>query len=425
MRFRKQRFGVALASLGILLGLSLAVRRWAQAPIVQPGDLPPPGWWRLSLEEITAPAPSEEVARQLSLPYSAGTIPPEPGKTGVVALDPEGALPGYRLYVSGHGPEAILIDRQGQVRHRWRLPFRRAFPDRHESSETAFFRCAELQPDGSLLVLFQGGGLVRLDPKSRPLWRLPVTSFNNFWVSPDGEELLFLEKQPISGPGGTALEDYAVAIDRHGRERWRFSIQQVLERSSYRGVLEPPGPTADRLHSNRIARLGPAEVVGSPFRAGDLLLSLREIDTLAVVHGTTHEVLWARRGPYRRQHAPILFPGGRLLVFDNQGEGIHSSRILELELATDSVRRLWPPEGARFSSAQAGALHALPQGHLLVVESERGRAYELNQNFQVVWEFRSPHRTGIRREYVATLFDVIFLGETHPGLAALPLLQPR
>lgn len=408
----------------LLLGTSLALRHFAGVEVApEPEDLPPTGWWRLALEDVARGPSGEELARQLSLPYAAGSLPPEPGRTGVVTIDPVQALPGYRLYVSGHGPEALLIDREGKPLHRWRLPFRRAFPERPETRETAFFRRAHLEPDGTLLALYQGGGLVRLDPASRVLWRLAVNAFNDFWVSPDGEELLYLDKQTRSLGGETFLEDFVVSLDRQGWEQWRFSILQALDQSSFRELLEPPGPSADRLHSNKIARLAASEVVGSPFREGDLLVSLREIDTVMVLDGRSHTVLWAQRGPYSRQHAPVLFPGGRLLLFDNRGLGNQRSRILEVEVASQRARQVWPPEGMRFFSAQAGDLHPLPNDHLLVVESERGRAYELNRNLEIVWEFRSPHRAGARAEYVASLFDLVYLGASHPGLKALNLLQ--
>lgn len=387
--------------------------------------MPPPGWWRLSLEDLVR-RPDEELARQLSLPYAAGVVAPEAGGTGVVALDPVRALPGFRLYVSGHAPEALLLDRDGRVRHRWRCPFRRAFPGREETSETAFFRRARLEADGSLLVLFQGGGLVRLDPSSRPVWTLAAAAFNDFWTSPGGEEILYLEKRPRKLDGRTLLEDFVVSLDGKGEQRWRFSIAAALERSRWRPVLEPPGPTEDRFHSNRIHRFAAEETAGSPFAPGDLLVSLREIDTVLVVSGRTHEVLWARRGPFRRQHEPHLRPGGKILLFDNLGAGLNRSRIVEVEIEDGgAVQPLWPPEGTRIFSAQAGAVHPLPAEHLLVVESERGRAYELDRDLEIVWEFRSPHRAGPRREYVATLFDVVYVAPEHPGLAALEKVQER
>ncbi|MFB6344247.1 MAG: hypothetical protein ABEK50_00535 [bacterium] len=45
-----------------------------------------------------------------------------PGTSGTVVYDTNTSYRGLKLYVSGHGPEAILTDMRGQPLHRWKIP---------------------------------------------------------------------------------------------------------------------------------------------------------------------------------------------------------------------------------------------------------------------------------------------------------------
>lgn len=414
------------ALLGGALALSLSLGHFAPHAAPDPAEITPPGWWRLALAEAD-PRRDEELARQLSLPYAAGVVPAS-DRFGVRAWAPASARTGVNLYVSGHGPEAILMAMDGQVRHRWRYPFERAFPGRATTPDTGFFRRAALLSDGSLLAMYQGGGLIRLDAASRPLWTLAATPYNDFWVAPDEGRILYLDKRAVTRPDlradGPLLEDFVVTIDGAGRELARFSLLAAFEASPFRPLLEPLGPTADIFHSNRIAVLperGPR--LGGAFGAGDLLVSLREIDTLAVLDPAGRTVRWARRGPYRRQHEPHLLPSGRFLLFDNLGAGKGRSRVVEVDPASGEIAVRWPPPGVGLWSEQAGVVRPLDDGHLLVVESERGAAFEVDADGGVVWEFRSPHRAGPRHELVAVLFDVVRYPPDHPGVRRLAATQ--
>jgi len=404
----------------VTLAASLALRgraRRTEAP-----DAATWGWWNLAVADADRPR-DEELARVLSLPYTAGTARATGDRFGVRVWDRARAQPGRNLYVSGHAPEAVLLGLDGRVLHRWRIPFAAAFPGRAPGPDSGFFRRASLLADGSLIALFQGTGLVKLDRDSRLLWRHEAALFNDLWVAPSGERILALAKSPRARPdlrpGGPLLEDALVELDGDGRERWRASLLDALERSSRRALMLPLGATADVFHSNTVEVLdGPAG--SGPFARGNLLVSWREIDTVATLDPRATTVLWAQRGPFRAQHEPSLEPDGALLVFDNRGGEDGAARVLRLDPASGAVLWQWPgPPGRPLRSRQAGAVHRLGNGNLLVVESERGAAFELDAQGGVVWEFASPHRAGARRELVATLFDIERLETETPFLASL------
>ena len=76
----------------------------------------------------------------------------------------------------------------------------------------------------------------------------------------------------------------------------------------------------DYLHTNSIEYLDGTTAQKLPeAKEGRLLLSFREIGTLAIFDPGTGEIVWTMRGPWLRQHDPDLLANGNILLFDNQG----------------------------------------------------------------------------------------------------------
>lgn len=404
--------------LAFLIAITALILRFvvlpAQVVEIPPEERRPRGRWHSVTPPETGAGGDKDLARVLSLPYTRGGTPAS-RRAGVTVHDPERTSPGYNLYTSGHAPEAVLTDMDGRVVHRWRCRFERAFPDRTDDdvSDDAilYFRRARVLPHGGLLALYQGLGLIRLDRSSELVWARSLPVFNDLRLSGDGRILTLVKESreiPELGRDGPVLEDSVVVLDADGRELRRLSLLAAMRRSRFRGLLEPLGPTADVLHSNTVRRL--EDDRGGPLREGRLLVSMREIDTVAVLDPETGRVVWAQRGPWKRQHEPVPLDDGRLLVFDNRGGAEGHSRVVEVDPVTGEV--VWSYTGdppAELSSEQAGTVARLADGNLLITESERGRAFEITLDGEVVWEFLSPHRAGPGDRLVATLFEVVRL----------------
>ncbi|MCL4838060.1 MAG: arylsulfotransferase family protein [Thermoanaerobaculia bacterium] len=405
---RRARTVAAAAALALIgLAGSVWLARDPRAPAVPPEETLPAGSWR-----PTAPASREaavERARLLSLPYVAGRRP-APAGSGVVRSVAGRVAPVRRLYTSGHGPEALLIEPDGRLAARWRLPYERAFPGVSGGGDLSYFRRAAPLPDGGLAALFQGGGVVRLDARSELVWAWRGATFNDLWPLPGGG-LLVLTKEarivPDLAPGREVLEDSVTELSPEGHPVRAVSLLRALGDSPFRDVLHPLPAGADILHANTIEVLDGRCAERSPlFAAGHWLVSLREIDTVAIVDPATGRAVWAQRGPWRRQHEPTLLPTCRILLFDNRGlDG--ASRALEVDPLTGEIAWSWSGESGRpLSSPEAGTAERLANGNTLVVESEAGRALEIGPEGEVVWEFVSPHRAGRANELVATLFEM-------------------
>jgi Arylsulfotransferase (ASST) len=167
-----------------------------------------------------------------------------------------------------------------------------------------------------------------------------------------------------------------------------------------RGLLsllrEIPGSPADRLHTNGLVVLDRHVAgLGAP---GDILVSVRNLDLLVVVEPKTGRVRWTwGPGQVQRQHQPSVLPNGHVLLFDNR-PGRGRSRVVEM--APESGAIVWSYEGSereRFFSRDMGGCQGLPNGNVLIVESQAGRAFEVTRAGEIVWEFLNPERAGKSR----------------------------
>ena len=397
-------FVLALAGLAAIAAVTL-VARWlgTGGDDRAAEDLLPPGRWHLSpTPDSLGSADEHRRARLMSSPYLAGSRPAE-ARTGVVAIDEERVAPGWNLYVSGHASEAYLMSNTGEVAFRWRLPLAEAFPGAPPSLD--YWRRVQLLPGGDLVALVQGIGLLRLDAASRPVWTLEAPAFNDFFVDAEGRVLTLTKRPTVRAEvhaDNEILEDSVTLLAGDGSILSSISLLTALARSPFADLLRPIADAGDVFHSNTVTPL--PEAVGT-FPAGSVLVSIREIDLVGVVDLDAATFLWARRGPWSRQHEPVLVDATTVLVFDNRGGENGGSRVLELDLGSGEVG--WQLGG--FLSHEAGSVQRLANGNTLVTESERGRAVELDRDGEVVWEFLSPHRAGHDNELVATLFEVVRL----------------
>lgn len=350
----------------------------------------------LSFLLLLGAAPPEE-GKWRALPYLQG-YRPAVDRPLVVEHDPAAVSPGLNLYLSGHAAEAVLMDRSGRTLHRWRQPLRRLWPDLASDPGMAkleYWRRAWPLPNGDLLAIYEGLGIVKLDARSRVLWARRGGFHHDLQVTADGR-IWVLDREPREG----RLEDFVTVLDPRGRPVRRISLLRAFERSRFASLLGRMERSGDVFHTNTLEVLD----------GGNVLLSVLKLDALAILDPGREEIVWAATGSWRRQHQPVMLDDGGLLLFDNLGLGAGLSRVIELDPRTLAVR--WQLGG--FFSKTLGSCQRLPNGNTLITESENGRALEVTRSGRVVWEFHNPHRAGERKELVAVLFEMLRLPEDFP-----------
>ena len=381
-----------------------------------PVEATPAGRWRPARATPTEAELKERSAELEAIGYMAGTRAAG-AAGGAQVIDAERLEPGLNLVVSGHAPEALLMTSDGEVLHRWAIACRSAFPAVPPGDQPRFqyFRRAHLLPDGELLAIFEGTGLVKLRPDSSLAWAWPGRAHHDLDVRPDGRIVTLAREVhvvPRIDPVEPIVEDSVVELSADGIELRRVSLLEALEAAEgldaadarVRAVFE--ATRGDVFHANT-ARLVDRECGDpTPARPGDVLVSIRSLGLVGVLDFDAGRLRWVRSGSWRGQHQPELLAGCRLLLFDNLGlKG--RSRALELDLATGA--ETWSYSGTDDDplwSETCGSVQRLPNGNTLVVESDGGRALSVAPDGRVVWRFDSPWRAGERGELVATLFDL-------------------
>ena len=403
-----------LLKLGILvamLGSAWAIERhWnqqrARAHALE--GWPKVGQWH---EIERTKASDEEAERLLALGYVEG-VNDAPAVSGVTRHDVGLADAGVNLYVSGHASEAYLIDMQGKLLHTWSYPRERAFPAlagfaAKADEDRLYWRYAKPRPDGSIIAVYEGAGLVALDWNSRPLWTHQGWNHHDVDVAADGaiwalgrtrRVVPWLRAEPV-------IDDTLQILEADGRLRARISILEALHGSSEEHLLRTIPPGEDVLHTNAVRVLDGRFAANWPgFTGGRVLLSIREIDALVLIDIASAKAVWSMMGVWRRQHAPELLANGKMLLFDNRGiDG--RSRVMEID---PQGRPSWvfDGKGAAFYSETCGGQQRLGNGNTLIAETETGRALEVTPAGDIVWEFWNPHRTGRNDQLIAALFQM-------------------
>jgi hypothetical protein len=339
---------------------------------------------------------------------------------GVSVFNSQCAQPGLNLVTSGHAPEALLMDMEGKVLHRWAIGFEEAFPDHGATGDLwekcvycrDFWRRTYLYPNGDLLAVFDGYGIIKIDSNSGLIWANACGAHHDLFVDQDGL-IYVLTRRPRKIPRFSetlpVLEDFVTVLDPDGAALNSVSVIEAFERSPYAPMLRRKPPTLpDLLHTNTVQVLdGSHEKSPGIFKHGDVLISSRNIDVIALIDLPEERVTWALTGQWVAQHEPTLLPDGNILLLDNQGH-YGMSKVIDLDPMTQEI--VWAYEGTPengFFTETSGSTHRLANGNTLIVESNSGRAFEVAADGEIVWEYFNPERAGENDQLIATLFDIV------------------
>jgi hypothetical protein len=370
----------------------------------------PPGIWNPMPENGTdARGPGKLGATGYAGGYEEAT------DEEVVPIHRPGAHAGLNLVVSGHAPEAFLVDMNGKPLHSWRCELTavwRGFTD-FQAGYDAFWRRAYVYPDGDLLAIFDGIGIFRLSRDSKHvIWEHKDGEHHDIFVDEDGtiytlsrREIGEHERLKLEGP---IKEDFISILSPQGELLRRISILSSLLDSDYASILDGARRKGDILHTNTIEVMDGRFADRHPlFARGNILISLRDVHTVCVVDPQTERVVWALGGLWRMQHQPTLLDGGNFLVFDNLGyKG--KSRVIEIDPLTQEIAWSYSGTAERpLFSNFLGSCQRLPNGSTLICESTRGRALEVTPAGEIMWEYFNPKRAGEKNELIASLFELV------------------
>ncbi len=334
-----------------------------------------------------------------------------------VRWKPDMAFNGYTLMTYRYSPNTYLLDMQGKIVHVWKMPFHAAWPRPQHiqnpvGDEWIYVEKAHVFPNGDLVMIYTGigdtpygYGMVKLDKDSNILWTFDENAHHDFHVDPRSGNITALVQHMEKGDdklygtgSSTVLVDELVVLSPKGREISRLSIGDAFQNSPYALLLNDYQKNSaqwDRFHTNSVDVLQPELAEKFPmFAPGNVLLSIRNMDTVAVIDMDKKSVIWAYNGLWRAQHSAHFLSNGNILVFDNkghaEGRSIYS-RIVEMNPATLGIN--WSFVGSQrnpFFTDSYGRVQRLPNGNTLITESLKSHVFEVDMAGKKVWEYRIP-----------------------------------
>ena len=295
---------------------------------------------------------------------------------------------------------AWLYRTDGQLLHTWNLNYWALDPDgprNRGDAPHAFW----ILPDGSFMVSFDWGDVMaRVDPCGQPTWTKTGTYHHSlepaddgtFWTwrgdgSSHGHRQFMVNFDPATGNTLREIE-LADVIRKAGPLAITFGVPADFQ---FRDATAD-GQVSDIFHPNDVEALRATEAGMFPqFETGDLLISLREVNLVAVIDPHDLSVKWQQQGPWRWQHDPDFALDGTISVFNNN-EGRDRSEIVKIHPSTGQISNELHDGGVSFYTASMGTHQYLPNGNVFLVVPDEGRVLELSPNGREVVEFNNVFR---------------------------------
>ena len=195
------------------------------------------------------------------------------------------------------------------------------------------------------------------------------------------------------------LDESVSILDSNGNEVSTHSILHAFANTKTMRLADevPFNDRIDALHTNSLDVLNEQTARFIPgAKPGNVLLSIRNLNMLAVMDLDSDTIVWALRGGWRGQHDAKVLPNGHILMFDNQGGLMKHGRSRVLEIAPDTGGVVWSFEGTDedpLDSEIRGGAQRLANGNTLISEFTAGRILEVTPDGSVVWEYVNPLRT--------------------------------
>ncbi|MFI5266943.1 MAG: aryl-sulfate sulfotransferase [Chloroflexota bacterium] len=327
--------------------------------------------------------------------------------TGTTHHDRTRAFRGYTLFTSSSGDTTYLIDMEGELVHRWQPPaplrpyYGYLLPDSH-----LLLRCStgsEAWPYGGA-----SSAVVELDWQGHVLWQYqhPALHHDHCRLRNGNTLVLFWEELPgelasrVQGgaPAGEErlLGDGLWELTPAGEIAWEWHASDHLDPVA--DAICPLEKRHEWSHANAVEELPD----------GNLLLSFRQLDTIAVVERASGRFLWKwGRGVVSHQHDPNPLPNGNVLLFDNGTHGLDMPRSRAIEVNPRSGEIVWEYHGTpkiSFFSPHISGVQRLPNSNTLICEGGPGRLFEVTPDGEIVWEYVNPFAFLHRGEMGTSVF---------------------
>ena len=344
---------------------------------------------------------------------------------GVVKHEPEQVSKGLTILqgILPGGIQLRLIDMDGKRLHTWPVDFSKIWPNPTHLLEQKIPRSPfdyhsqgyMALPDGSVIVNLGYLGTAKLDKCGKVLWTVDrmtrhfvsPTSDGNYWIGANreiddiAEELIFFDtKRSELKEGWQRYENTILLVSPDGEILEEISVLQALYDAGYEGHIFNSFKIdrGDLTHHNDIEEVTKAladKIEG--VNEGDLLISIRNMNMLAILDKKSRAIKWTHSGSWTRQHDPDITPEGNIILFNNSRRHfgfnrVQGSNLTKFDPATHQTSVIYPQNGQpKIYTDIFGTHQSLPNGNILISLGRTGRVFEINKVGEIVWDFVLPY----------------------------------
>ena len=340
---------------------------------------------------------------------------------GVTYYDSSKTFNGYTLFGIFNDTDVWLIDMEGHIVHRWKLPSGLALYGILLPNGNLLYPGITKSPQELGLPSFGpvtagglGGELVEIDWEGNIVWRVEAPYQHHAFGLMNNGHIIFPTHHPKGilpdelvskwkgGWPGTEVRgkeiwgDTIDEIDRDGNIVWWWQSYEHLDPD-----IDTFCPLENRTHwhINGVWQC----------RDGNILISPRWQSMIWRIEYPSGKVI-ARygKGKIFHQHDVQELDNGNIMCFDNGAHrsnyyGPPYSRVVEMDPNTGEI--VWeykddPPW--LFYSATQGGNQRLPNGNTLICETAHGRIFEVTYDGELVWEYLNPRQTWQARNLIYT-----------------------
>lgn len=321
-----------------------------------------------------------------------------------------------------------LITRNGTIVIKWSLDFFKHFPNADsracEKASTLHVDThgVHLTPRGEVVFNYEHCGSVKLDQCGKVIWTINQPTHHSIVPAEAGgywglsrfkwnakEETSRFPPFSSSGKNVTIIEDTILRISVEGQILEEISIPALMLENNLEALLTSNGLSFNLenvldneiVHANKVAELPSSLADSFPlFAAGDLAISLRNLNLILVIDPIAKNVRWHQTGPWIRQHDPEFRPDGRISVFNNNAYHIayvgdktnlnhtFSTNIIAVDPVSQKTEVIFGEKtGQEMLSVIRGQHELLKNDGMLITEFDAGRVFEVDSDKNVIWEY--------------------------------------
>ncbi len=321
-----------------------------------------------------------------------------------------------------------LIHRDGTVFKKWSLDYSKHFPDSDSrpcsplSSLAVDTHGVHLTPEGEVVFNYEYCGAIKLDQCGNVVWKINQPTHHSIVPAEKGgywvlnrlywnakEEPNRLPPYSSSGKDVSLSEDTIMRVSEDGKILEQISIPELMRENGLEALLTSNGLSfrpeilfdKEIVHANKVAELSSSLADTFPlFDAGDLAVSLRQLNLIFVLDPINKKIKWHQTGPWIRQHDPEFRSDGRISIFNNnvyrtayshERTNLNhkfSTNIIAVDPVSRKTEVIYGEKSGQEMLSVIRGQHELLKNHgMLITEFDAGRVFELDSDNNMIWEY--------------------------------------